>query len=90
MHDADMLAKTHLPKELTTSPDEESQSWTCDFRIPPEGINLDEVVDKFTLGLVKKAIEMANGNISQAAKLLGMPRGTLRYKLEKYEGEISG
>jgi DNA-binding NtrC family response regulator len=40
-------------------------------------------VDQFAFHLIKKAIAMADGNISQAAKLLGMPRGTLRYKLEK-------
>jgi two-component system response regulator AtoC len=90
MHDAETVGEMHLPRELTMKADEESDSWLGDFRIPPEGINLDEVVDKFTLRLVRKAVEMANGNISQAAKLLGVPRGTLRYKLEKYEGEISG
>ncbi len=89
MHDAGVLEPEHLPKELTdiqarqTSP----AALPFDFPIPPDGIDLEGVVEQFTSNLVKKAMTMAEGNISQAAKLLGIPRGTLRYKLEKY---ISG
>jgi two-component system, NtrC family, response regulator AtoC len=84
MHDAEMLEASHLPKELTGHPDEiASESLLLDFPIPPEGIVLETVVDQFAFHLIKKALTMAGGNISHAAKLLGMPRGTLRYKLEK-------
>jgi DNA-binding protein Fis len=41
-------------------------------------------VERFTRSLLEKALARSGGNISQAAKLLGIPRGTLRYKLEKY------
>lgn len=84
MHDANMLEATHLPKELTGDPDHNvSGAFLPDFPIPSEGIDLESLVDQFAFHLIKKAIAMADGNISQAAKLLGMPRGTLRYKLEK-------
>jgi two-component system response regulator AtoC len=43
------------------------------------------VVDNFTSQLVRKVVGMVEGNISKAAKLLGILRGTLRYKLEKYD-----
>jgi two-component system, NtrC family, response regulator AtoC len=84
MHDADTLEAAHLPKELTNDAHQAGpQDFAYDFPIPPEGIDLESTVDGFTSHLIKKAIEMSGGNISLAAKLLGVPRGTLRYKLEK-------
>ena len=85
MHDDDMLRETHLPKELTAyHPREDSPSLPFDFPIPPTGINLEDVVDQFTKYLLEKAMQMKEGNISHVAKLLGVPRGNLRYKLEKH------
>lgn len=85
MHDAEVLEAHHLPKELTGGSDSAGpRALPLDFPVPAEGINLDEVVDQFTFDLIRKVVRMAEGNISQAAKLLGIPRGTLRYKLEKY------
>lgn len=88
MHDADMLEVEHLPKELINhAPQVKGKDLAAQVSIPPEGINLDEVIDKFTLQLIARVMQMTQGNISQAAKLLGIPRGTLRYKLEKYDLE---
>jgi two-component system, NtrC family, response regulator AtoC len=88
LHDAAMLLPEHLPKELTDNGREADAGFVpFDLHIPAGGINLDAVVDQFSFHLIKKAIRMADGNISQAAKLLGVPRGTLRYKLDKYEME---
>jgi len=85
MHDAQMLLPEHLPKEHTLdSFDSAAPTIPFYFPVPPEGLNLDKMVDLFTLHLIKKVMHMADGNISQAAKLLGIPRGTLRYKLDKY------
>ncbi len=42
------------------------------------------MVDQFTQYLLEKAMQMKDGNISHVAKLLGIPRGNLRYKLEKF------
>lgn len=44
---------------------------------PPDGIQLEEVVD----ALVAHALERAEGNLSQAARLLGITRAALRYRL---------
>ena len=90
MHDGEMLQAEHLPKELTDSHRKSHPgSIPFDFPIPPPGINLDEAVGRFEKYLVMKAMRMTDGNISQAAKLLGVPRGTLRYKLDKYEDEAT-
>jgi two-component system NtrC family response regulator len=49
--------------------------------IPSEGISLEEVEK----GLIVKALEKSNGNRSQAARLLKIPRHVLIYRLEKFE-----
>ena len=86
MHDDDMLRETHLPKELTANhPRDDSSSIPFDFPIPETGINLEDSVDQFTQYLLHKAMRMKEGNISLVARLLGIPRGNLRYKLEKYQ-----
>jgi DNA-binding NtrC family response regulator len=88
MYDARVLDVEHLPKELTTEIPSEDHRWQFDLPIPWSGIDLEEVVDQFSSYLIRKAIKMANGNISKAAKLLGTPRGTLRYKLEKLDLDV--
>ena len=86
MHDDEMLREIHLPKELTANrPGDDSPSLPFDFPIPSTGINLEDAVDQFTQYLLQKAMRMKDGNISHVAKLLGIPRGNLRYKLEKYQ-----
>ena len=50
------------------------------FVLPPEGIVLDEV----NQDLIQQALALTGGNQVRAAKLLGLSRGTLRYRLDKY------
>jgi DNA-binding NtrC family response regulator len=45
----------------------------------PEGKTLDEWEDE----IIREAYRRANGNKSQAARLLGLSRNALRYRLEK-------
>ncbi|MBM9520392.1 sigma-54-dependent Fis family transcriptional regulator [Desulforhopalus vacuolatus] len=55
--------------------------------LPPTGINLTEIrlsLDRFYF---KKAMEMAKGNETQAAKLLGLKHHTFRYQLKKLSDE---
>jgi two-component system NtrC family response regulator len=49
--------------------------------IPDEGLSLQEVEQ----GLIKKALLKANGNRSEAARLLKIPRHVLIYRLEKFK-----
>jgi two-component system, NtrC family, response regulator AtoC len=84
MHDAETLQREHLPGELLRdSTEHPSRSASFHYPLPSEGISLDEVVDQFTAYLIDQAMQMTAGNVSQAAKLLGLPRGTLRYKLDR-------
>jgi DNA-binding NtrC family response regulator len=50
------------------------------FKLPPEGVNLDEVERQLLL----QALERANGNQTQAAQLLGINRDQVRYRIEKF------
>jgi DNA-binding NtrC family response regulator len=43
----------------------------------PEGMTLDQ----YEQSLIREAIKRANGNKSQAARLLGLTRNALRYRL---------
>jgi DNA-binding NtrC family response regulator len=66
----------HLPPRVITAPAAQSPA----FRLPPGGIDLEQV----ELDLIRQALEMAQGNKSQAARLLGLSRHTLLYRLEKH------
>jgi DNA-binding NtrC family response regulator len=57
------------------------------FEIPPEGILLEEVIAEIEKELIAKALKITAANVAKTARLLNVPRGTLRYKLEKYELE---
>lgn len=88
LHDGELILEPHLPRELADPREwDPKERFPVDFVIPPEGINLEQVVDQFTQALIERVMKMVNGNISHAAKLLGIPRGTLRYKIEKLQAE---
>jgi two-component system response regulator AtoC len=48
--------------------------------LPPEGVVLDEVMKEYIL----EALRMKKGNKIQAAKLLGISRSALLYRMDKY------
>jgi len=52
-----------------------------DLEIPDAGIDL-EAVER---SLILKALDKAGGNVTRAARLLGLSRRTLQYRLEKIE-----
>jgi two-component system response regulator AtoC len=56
------------------------------FSLPEQGIQLEEVEK----GFVRQALERTAGNKSKAARLLGLTRATLRYRIEKMGLEDSG
>lgn len=57
-----------------------------EIQIPDQGLSFDEV----ERGLLESALRKAGGNQSQAARLLGMSRDTLRYRLEKFGIDAGG
>ncbi|MBI4264363.1 MAG: sigma-54-dependent Fis family transcriptional regulator [Acidobacteria bacterium] len=61
---------TTLTRSVTATP----------FKLPPEGLNLDELERQ----LLVQALERAGGNQTQAAQLLGINRDQVRYRIEKF------
>ncbi|MCW8826145.1 MAG: sigma-54 dependent transcriptional regulator [Gammaproteobacteria bacterium] len=68
----------NLPAEIKAS--QQSRQPGNIFEIPDEGIRLDEVEQV----LINNALSKANGNRSKAARLLGLTRDTLLYRIKKY------
>ncbi len=52
--------------------------------LPDEGIALEELVGELENALVQKAYDASHGNQSLAARLLGLNRDKLRYRLKQY------
>ena len=53
--------------------------------IPPEGVNLKEILDKVEKSYVFEALKITNGNKTKAAELLGLNLREFRYRLEKFK-----
>jgi len=76
---ADEIRPEHLSPEMRKTP----LPRRADRLVPSiseDGLVLDEVERK----LIVEAMERAGGNQSRAARLLGVSRDTLRYRLKKY------
>ncbi len=83
MYNVQMIEPQHLPREIWG---EEPQSeLPISYDIPPEGIVLDDVMCQVEKDLLAKAYVISGGNVAKTARILNTPRGTLRYKLEKYQ-----
>jgi len=67
----DLPEELRHPRALQTSP----------FRLPPQGIDWDAMEED----LLAQALDMAGGNRSQAARLLGMSYKTFLYRLGKHD-----
>lgn len=81
LENTDIIYPEHISSEIVdyvgeVSAGEEKTS----FNIPPEGLSLKNLEKD----LVKKALQMVNGNQTRAARLLGISRDALRYKMQKF------
>ena len=73
------IAPEHLPPELIASPSSPQRGEFL-FKLPPQGIPL-ETVER---NLIRQALEISGGNQIRAAKLLGISRDVLRYRMKKF------
>jgi two-component system, NtrC family, response regulator AtoC len=80
----DVIRAENLPPEIRFARAESGPgaalSKGAPFVLPEDGVNLDEVEKS----LIQQAIDRTLGNQSAAARLLGVSRYTLRYRMEKY------
>ncbi len=77
---ADMILPEHLPKEISNQSIPVSQMAKDRFVLPPAGLSLDALEKD----LILQALQKANHNKTQAAKLLNISYDTLRYQIKKF------
>lgn len=78
------LLPEHLPQEIRGTTQVTSPSGPFKTDQLPADMGLDEALEAYEKSLLSQALEKTGGNVAQTALLLKIPRGTLRYKMEKY------
>ncbi len=79
--DAGLIRSEHLPPEIRFGPAPDAGPSAGFFELPEGGIDLEEVERSFLV----QALERTGGNQTAAAKLLGISRYALRYRMEKFD-----
>jgi DNA-binding NtrC family response regulator len=70
------VGEENLPPEIA----QQSAAASGPFTLPDNGIRLDELEQE----MIRQALERTRGNRSRAARLLGLSRDTLLYRIKKY------
>lgn len=72
------LALSHLPGGVgPLKPDEPALWLKPEFSFPESGFSLEDAINRF----IRTAMEQSGNNVSAAARLLGVPRDYVRYRL---------
>lgn len=80
MEEGTVLGAEHLASVIPTRDLKKVLPASDEIRIPPSGINLEEVVKAY----IQKALDASNGNVARAGRMLGMSRATMSYRMRKY------
>ncbi|SLM28807.1 Sigma-54-dependent transcriptional response regulator [Desulfamplus magnetovallimortis] len=83
MHNDITLKLCHLPPEIDDTDGHISTDSDTILEIPEGIFDIESVLEEVTVRLISRALQKCNGNTTKAAELLGIPRGTLRYKISK-------
>ena len=75
LEDEASVRREHLPPEIRGLSASEGP-----VRLPPSGVDMEDL----ERDLILQALRRTGGNKSQAARLLGLSRDTLRYRIDKY------
>lgn len=78
LHHGNEITPEQLPPELGAG--SLTSSTEVAFTLPPNGVNLDEL----ERDMITQALDRTHGNRSRAARLLGLSRDTLLYRIKKY------
>jgi DNA-binding NtrC family response regulator len=81
MHAGPVLLAEHLPREISQS---QAEALPHAGRLPGMEFGLERATEMFEKEMITEALRRTAGNVLQAAQLLQVPRGTLRYKMGKY------
>ena len=52
---------------------------------PEEGVNLDDELKRYEIGLIRAALDKADGRQTRAARMLGVKVTTLNTKIKRYQ-----
>jgi transcriptional regulator with PAS, ATPase and Fis domain len=80
LENEEVLMLEHLPQELISRSAETSSGSPLNFRIPPEGIDIEDVERE----LIRQSLEVSEGNQSKAAKRLNLGIDAFRYRMKKF------
>ena len=50
----------------------------------PQNMGLEDAIAGYECSIIRQALEKSHSNVMQTATRLKIPRGTLRYKMDKY------
>jgi DNA-binding NtrC family response regulator len=82
MHDGPALLPVHLPREINPLDTAEKAKSAAVMADLPLG--LEAATDRYEKELIQAALDMTGNNVLQAAQILRIPRGTLRYKMVRH------
>jgi two-component system, NtrC family, response regulator AtoC len=85
MQSGPLLLPEHLPQEIKGMAEHGAAGIEPALRGLLPGAGLEEAVARYEQALISDALAQAGGNVQQTAQILKIPRGTLRYKMEKYQ-----
>ncbi len=78
--DDDKLTFSSLAGAALAAADNSAKAWvSADYRIPETGFALEAAID----ALIRRALSQTDGNVSAAARLLGVTRDYIRYRLKE-------
>jgi two-component system response regulator PilR (NtrC family) len=76
-----LITVDSLPQSIATK---ESGGDESVLNLPPEGVDIDAVLERVERALVEQALERTEGNRTEAAKLLKITFRSMRYRLQKH------
>ena len=82
MHGGPVLMPDYLPREINCVERRDEAAPVVTLKEMELGLEL--ATERYEKSLIKAAVTGTGGNVLQAAQILKVPRGTLRYKMAKY------
>ncbi len=77
LEDTDIIRPEHIPSEIADFGAHPEKTF---LSLPPEGVSLKDIEKN----LIIQALEKTNYNQTKAARLIGISRDALRYKMQKF------
>ncbi|MBI2424865.1 MAG: sigma-54-dependent Fis family transcriptional regulator [Candidatus Hydrogenedentes bacterium] len=82
-----VISLTDIPKNIVDYVPIQHASPTTTMTLPPEGLDLENMIADLEISLIKEALERSRYSQKRAARLLGLTARSLRYRLQKYNLE---